>query len=160
MRIAALLLCCLLAAPANATTIACDGKTMASDSQVTWGTGIKVFYGITYGGGKIERIGNYIVGCAGDVSAIKQFKEWFRTQDPKSRPKITDPFQAIVMSTAGVWEFDNSLIPTPVSPPYAIGSGRELALGAMRAGAPARLAVQIAIDHDLYSGGGILELKP
>ena len=39
---------------------------------------------------------------------------------------------------------------------YAIGSGRELAMGAMAFGATAFEAVQMAAKHDLATGGEIM----
>lgn len=42
---------------------------------------------------------------------------------------------------------------------FAIGSGREMALAAMAAGADPQKAVEIAIDLDVYSGGSIDVLR-
>jgi ATP-dependent protease HslVU (ClpYQ) peptidase subunit len=42
-----------------------------------------------------------------------------------------------------------------VKPPFAIGTGRTAALGAMKAGATARQAVEIAAQIDVYTGGKI-----
>lgn len=42
---------------------------------------------------------------------------------------------------------------------WALGSGREFALGALHAGASARDAVKAAIKYDIYSGGRVVVKK-
>ncbi len=44
------------------------------------------------------------------------------------------------------------------APFYAIGSGYELAMGAMAMGASAEEAVRVAIQYDIHSGGEITVL--
>ena len=44
-------------------------------------------------------------------------------------------------------------------PYFAMGSGRDFALGAMAAGASAEEAVRAAIAHDVYSGGEVVTLR-
>jgi hypothetical protein len=45
--------------------------------------------------------------------------------------------------------------PEVFTPPIAFGAGLDLAKGAMLAGASARQAVQLAIEHTTHSGGDI-----
>ena len=61
-----------------------------------------------------------------------------------------------VYTTGDVVMYFDSVYPNKVVADfYAIGSGNELALGAMAAGADARRAVEIAIMLDTSSGGEI-----
>jgi len=54
----------------------------------------------------------------------------------------------------GIWTYDNSVRPFRIAEPFfAIGSGGDIALGAMFTGAPPDLAVKGAIRFDVYTGG-------
>lgn len=102
---------------------------------------------------KIERINGKLVGCGGDVSEIEAFAEWLRNPS-KERPKFDkdDNFGAITLDENGVSVWDVKCYPQPLDAPYyAIGSGNEVAIGAMAAGKTAEEAVRIACDLDVYS---------
>jgi hypothetical protein len=68
------------------------------------------------------------------------------------KDRIGDDFSAIVISPDGQFLWTEELIAMPIIPPYALGSGREAALGAMYAGCDATNAVEIACKLDVYSG--------
>lgn len=144
----------LLAQPCLGSTIATDGKSMAGDSQITHGNTSKTLAP----NGKVEKINGFIVGCVGDCADIKRFKQWFR-QPNSSRPELDD-LSALVLSKQGVWEYDETLIPTRVKVPVAIGTGKVAAMAAMKAGASVKKAVAIAAELDIYTSLPVTELTP
>ena len=101
---------------------------------------------------KVERIGTTLVGCAGETVWCNAFLRW-RAQG--GRPPTWRPhshFEALVLDATGLFIFyscvDQSRITTPF---FAIGSGRQYALGAMAAGQTTEQAVEIACRFDPYS---------
>ncbi len=142
----------VLGSPSScATTIAFDGKALAADSQSSAITGFKVT-----GRKKIVKINECLIGSAGYVSDIKKFQEWFT--DPCQRKPRLESFSAIVVMPGGdAYEYDESCIGNEIKAPFAIGSGAKAALAAMKAGAGARRAVEIASEVDIYTGGEIVE---
>ena len=148
MKFLGLLIALLLATPAYSTTIACDGKSMASDSQATTGTTKQLHFQ------KLYRINGFIVGCAGDVEAIKQFRKWFGDQK-RPKPKFKEHFDALVFNQFGCFKYDETLQKSLVKTPCAIGTGGCFAEMSMRAGDSADKAVEYAEQIDLYSSGDI-----
>ena len=126
------------------TTVAYSKFTMASDSSC--------FIGQTHilSMRKVWRIGGGLVGCAGDVADILKFVRWLKDgADEDEYPEMAS-MEAIVVNPDGAARaYENGHSQgMPIRDPYcAIGSGRDVALGAMYAGAGARTAVQAAIRH-------------
>lgn len=132
--------------PSWGTTIAWDGKVLAGDSQVTQGE-TKSF------SPKIVRINADIIGCAGTCKDIEKFYQWYGN---RSRPKPhLSSMDALVVVKGQCYYYDEDLERISVCAPYAIGSGKEAALGAMKAGASSQKAVEIAREIDLYTGGPV-----
>lgn len=145
------------------TTIIVDrkNKMMISDLQTTSGD-------LTYPTErKIHRLkrGNKecLVGTCCTVDDINVFMKWFlrnwykpvyrREPPPDSK---TDAIIVVLYSDGTVEEYYNSWYPEPVvMPVMAYGSGRELALGAILAGASAEQAMKIACTYDRNTGMGI-----
>lgn len=128
------------------TTIACDRKSMAADSRRTRG-------GFAYTSSpKVRKINGDLVGAAGDVSDIEKFSDWYKTKENKL-PKLRD-MNALVLTKEGVlYEvYENGVFIEVIEPFYAIGSGFELAMAAMEAGASTKKAVEIACKYDKNSG--------
>jgi ATP-dependent protease HslVU (ClpYQ) peptidase subunit len=150
MRIALLLSALLTTiSPAMATTIAYDGLSIAADSQATAGTR-------KHATQKLIRCGNAFVACAGACDQGELFKAWYQSgADPDKYPKKLDDFVGIVVTQLGAFIYWDKPVAVPISAPYAIGSGAKAAEGAMRAGASAHKAVEIASLIDLYTGGQI-----
>jgi len=130
------------------TTIATDGYTIACDglaaSNVVSNTSRK----------KVFVHNEEYYGCAGAADFVSAFVHYLRgdLQD------ITFPegeFQILILNKKGkVFLIDgkNGLRYT-VKTPFAIGSGADLAIGAMAAGASPEKAVKIAKKYNLGTGG-------
>lgn len=133
------------------TTIACDGLGMASDGRVCNSGSIIVaeeqpkIVALASGG---------LVGFSGRSRDMETFRLWL--ENGGDIPKLDD-FSAIVLQPDGIGRFyDGNQHWTPCPFPTAIGTGAELALGAMEAGATPTEAVEIACQHDPFSGGKII----
>ncbi len=111
-----------------------------------------------------ERNGVLIAG-SGSLAQCQRFWDWART-GMKGEPPAHDEEHGY--EGALIWD-DHILLFTPIgiirrptAPFWATGSGWELAMGAMAAGATAREAVEIAAEVDLHTGytaeGGITVL--
>src|ERR1041385_8755305 len=118
-----------IAPPAEATVIVFDGKSLAADSQMTMGQAKYLHMQ------KLVRIGQYVVGCAGDCSDIRKFRGWFADQK-KPKPKL-ECMSELVLSKLGCWKYDEDCDPVQITRPFAIGTGRVAAMAAMKAGATA-----------------------
>lgn len=139
------------------TTIAYRDGILAADSASWDANGI--YFGRTR---KIHKLadGSLLAG-AGSNSMLLRVVNWlnhdcdFPDVDPE---KETDRFQGLLIEPGRrVFYMDQSLEQSEfVDLPFvAIGSGRELALGAMAMGATAREAVMIACQFDAHSRGPV-----
>lgn len=139
------------ATSATATTIAFDGKEMAADSQMTVGSWMM------FTPEKLTRIDGDVIGCAGNCEEIVKFKIWYRDRT-RPFPKMKGSFEAICWTKDGLMRYTTSGVPIKFNPPYALGSGSDIAMGAMKAGVGARRAVEIATETDIYSGGHVFTM--
>lgn len=139
------------------TTIAWDGKKLASDSLSTSGN-MKLSGECI----KTKRIGKYRVAFTGEnAPANHYFEEFIKddlelgnlTYDPVS--PSNDDFSLMIIedeketcmvfnSTSGYWD--------EFQAPISIGSGSKYALGSMYSGCDAEKAVQVACLLDTHSG--------
>jgi hypothetical protein len=134
------------------TTLACNRREMACDSRTSYGDGE-----FTVCDDKIERIGDSLIGCAGNVESIFKFLSWFKNQE-RERPEFSesDSFSAIVLNKRGMYWFCNTTYPSKVCEPFfALGSGSMAAKAAMLCGKTPTEAVGIAIKCDKNSGGPV-----
>jgi len=130
------------------TTIAWDGKNLACDSRSLTNDTIdqcetqKIF----------KKSGVYYC-LAGEYAQALAVMDYLVTK--KNEPVFPKPeYQVLVISdTAQI--FDGELHPSPVEPPYAMGTGAQFAYGAILSGKTAKEAVEVAIKLDPYSGGKI-----
>lgn len=135
------------------TTIATDGKSIAADGM----SSSDIVESLT--DVKIRRIGKEVVGCAGTGDISIAYLDYL--EGKRGMPIIPDSanFYAVHVSKGKV-----SYVSSPnfskqkVKLPYAIGSGGQIALGAMLAGASPGMAVRIAGSRDYRTGGRITEL--
>lgn len=139
------------------TTITVRDRIMAADSQGTTGN-------IRSRVEKMWRIGDQaILGVAGTLADCMVFRQWAidsLLEDCEDAPPKMDEVEAIVLTRKGVYHYSASPIPTKIGDKfYAIGSGAELALGAMQMGADARQAVRVASKWDVHTGGRISTLS-
>ena len=133
------------------TTIAYRDGVLAADSLATC-NGMRDGYGA-----KIWRVGRLLVGGAGSRAECLKFRDWV-VAGMKGRPDIAEtnaivvsPEHVVCWSEKGCW---------PVAEPfYAIGSGYEIAIGAMAVGADAERAVHIAAQYDTRTGGDVITLR-
>lgn len=135
------------------TTIAYSNGILASDSQITaeGGSilgGVKKIYKNEYGA---------LFGAAGDPGRLFELLEWFNQEECETKPLPEDldstdflmiaPYGSIFIHVGGpcALELDSTFA--------AIGSGADIARGALDVGATAEEAVQTAAEYDAYTGG-------
>lgn len=132
---------------------------MCSDSLITQGD-LKL--------GEVRKIfdlGDYVVGIAGTYQHAMAFVGWFSEGRPEKRPDFDGEkpnFDALVydrVRNCTLYYSDGFLGDLIVSDCYAIGSGTDLAIGAMEAGATAQEAVRLTIKRSSNCGGKICKIK-
>lgn len=110
---------------------------------------------------KIHRFENgALVGCSGNLSKVSTFIDWYAAgADPESRRMTGDPgFEALVVTPDGrvrVYLSANEVEDRMEAPYFAIGSGAEVAFGALAHGASAIEAVEAAIKHHVFCVGPV-----
>lgn len=136
------------------TTVAANRTSMAADSQATGGDGSKM------GCVKLHRVRSLIVGFCGGLADGLRFVDALKDPDGLEYIDLDDDFAALILSSCGLWYYENSLHPIKVIDKFiAIGSGAGPAMGAMHMGADPRTAVKIAAKYDSYTGGRIRALE-
>lgn len=101
-----------------------------------------------------------IFGAAGRNSDRQAVVEWLIDGGKGKRPRLGDAFAGLRLMPGGeVLYYDEDLRGTQVDLPAAVGSGGELAVGAMLAGASPKKAVEIAAQRDTTSGGRVREMR-
>ena len=124
------------------TCIAANRKEMAGESQVGFGAAF-------YRARKLHRIGDAIVGVAGDAGHTTKFLAWFRRECPADEVGMTlddeHQFNALVLRPSGLWFYSDCTEPDFVRDQFtAIGAGAEFAIAAMALGKSPREAVALA----------------
>lgn len=137
------------------TTIAWDGKTLAGDKRTSFGG----LHAVTT---KVQRIGNLLVGCAGNTAQIAEMHEWVKNGRvpadlPKPQLSSTECVSMLVIEPDGhVLQYESTAYPIRIeNRQWAIGSGRDFALAAMRLGCDATRAVELASEFDSSTGNGV-----
>lgn len=141
------------------TTIAFANGVLAADTQTTSGE-LRDGFNI-----KIAKRGSVLAAASGTSALCRLFMDWFRSGMKGDAPamKAGDDFSAwgilfyehdriAILNEAG-WETRQS------TPLWTNGSGADLALGAMAAGATPEEAVRIASRYDRNTGGEITVLR-
>lgn len=140
------------------TCIATDGRTLAADSRQTAegmivnDAATKVFH---------AKDGS-AVGVAGNCASAELARAWFEAgEDFGTIPKLEDKdFAALILRPDGAVQWMGvSFAAVPYAVPAAIGSGDELALGAMLAGKSPSEAILIAASRMTNVGGPVVELE-
>jgi len=138
------------------TTIAWDGKILASDKQINDEgrpiVGTKIW--------RIEVKGEiYLLGFCGGYGSALKFVEHFKKKGWMKYPEVKDA-TILVLSKDNGSTLESDATITPMNEcPWAIGSGGDYALGAMKAGATAEEAVAIAMELDINTGIGIDKIE-
>jgi len=114
---------------------------------------------------KIRRLADgTLIGCSSNqVGFGEAVLDWYEAgADPEKAPKAAElkfTFLAVKANGEGFYANDNFLLSGPVKAEcFAIGSGEGIAHGAMRAGAGAKRAVEIACEVDVWSGLPVMTL--
>lgn len=138
------------------TTVAYRNGALAADRQygndgVVEGETTKIFRRESDGA---------LIGCCGTSSICKRFQRWFLDGEQGEAPSLKgdDLHSAggFIIRPDGRIELHDYFGCVPVSGAFfAIGSGKDFALGAMEAGASAAEAVEIAARRDAHTGCGV-----
>jgi ATP-dependent protease HslVU (ClpYQ) peptidase subunit len=143
------------------TVIAWDGKTLAADKRMTYGSSpITVT--------KIHRVPQGIVGIHGGASHGMAIVLWLRQGATRSKfPKVDDADHSagVLLITKSGKAYSLEGHTSPVfkrieDARVACGSGADFARTAMSLGMDARAAVGIACQFDIYCGNGIDYMEP
>ena len=138
------------------TTVATDGLSMAGDGQREHRGTI-----VTSAAEKVRRLSDgRIVGTAGCVATGIKAVKWLEGGgDAPDFPSDVE-FSALILYPTGIVEMmGHECVLMPVALPFAIGSGMDLAIGAMEAGADPAKAVLIASMRDPGTGGVITSIE-
>jgi ATP-dependent protease HslVU (ClpYQ) peptidase subunit len=142
------------------TTVAWDGKTLAADRQ---GTIEDAKFSCT----KIFRVRGHLIGFSGHMDAAIGMKKWFENgAKPADFPEYQkDPdgkiscSMLVITPDLKIYRYDNMPHTAEIeSEIFAMGTGRDYALGAMLMGADAVHAVRVASMFDIGSGMGVDKL--
>lgn len=135
------------------TTIATDGRTMAAESMVSAGGNV-----VAYTAKVFKAADGRIYATCGDSDAGQLFAKWIDGKVEK--PELGEDFSALILALDGkVYWIGKNLEPVEYMVPTGIGSGGDLAIGAMLAGASPEQAVEIACQRDNGSGGPITSIS-
>jgi ATP-dependent protease HslVU (ClpYQ) peptidase subunit len=143
------------------TVIATDGKTLAVDSRAT-------VHGSVFSDAIVKGFNlpdGSVVGVTGSTFDLTRTLSFF--EGTLGEFKIQDSFYLRLDTEDRLWSGDFSSWSDDYTdneielfPPAALGSGGDLALGAMLAGATPHQACEIAKTHDTASGGLVVTLTP
>lgn len=135
------------------TTVAWDGKMLAADRRVSYGTMSDA------NTTKIVKSKKGLCGAAGNTAMCAAFKRWFLAGEKGESPALArdgESATACIVRPDGVRIMYDSYGWYEVDPgPFALGSGWEIAMGALRKGASAQEAVAIAASIDGATGNEI-----
>ncbi len=131
------------------TTIVANTNRMVADTQGTLGN-------MPYYRRKIYRVRGALVAAAGYTAHSMAFLRWYGEGCRRGcEPSVNrdDGFGAFVLDKSGLWEYDDDMVAMPIyEDVWAIGSGRDYALTALRLGKTPEEAVEIACKMDVNSG--------
>lgn len=141
------------------TTIVWDGKTLAADRLVSAG-GVR--------DGEVSKIvkrkkDGALAGGAGPATMVAAFHRWFLKGEKGERPALRSGdtnASCFIIRPDRTIDVHEELGWFPLkAKTYAVGSGYELAYGAIALGAHAVEAIQVAMERDTGSGGAIDALE-
>lgn len=136
------------------TTIAACGHWIAADSLLTNNGSREVL-----NAQKIRVVNGSIYALVGTTCLFEPLIQWHQAEHvPADVPKATDldwGLMVITKDSEGLFYTNRSAYPERYSYPWTKGTGNEYAMGALKAGASAQRAVEIACEIDIHSGGEI-----
>lgn len=137
------------------TTIAYDGTTLATDSQMSSGN-------LRFG--KVNKIIKLKDGrrfaFAGDHALAYAVADWLNGGTKPERADSEEHQGIIVALDGSVVEVSTELRLAPACVPWAGGSGESIALTAMHCGKTAKEAVEVACKLDKHSGLPVNVFRP
>lgn len=142
------------------TTVAWDGKCLAVDARSSSNDVI-----LSERHTKAIKVGKVIAAATGTTARCREFLAWVAAGMPGEPPANPHPqnsewsYWGIVITPDQAWVFQEPGVVPVTAPYYAMGTGRDFALGAMAMGASAYEAVKVAMRHDVFSGGEITVLR-
>lgn len=140
------------------TTVATDGTTIAADGLTTtqWGLMLSEAYP------KVRLEGDRVYAISGAYAAFGHLISWYAAgANPAALPITSETEQwVLLVRDKGAWVVLSKAMPYPhpVTLPFAIGAGADMAIGAMEAGASPLYAVKIVCRRTIVSGGKIESL--
>lgn len=135
------------------TTIAYRDGVLAADTLTT-ANGIRCGHHV-----KIHRFGRLLTGYCGRSSNYEAFRSWVKAgAEGKFTSAEGNVFIVTPDGVAIVWG-DGDYPWRETGAMWALGSGEQLALGAMAAGATAEEAIHAAIAWDTGSGGPVTAIR-
>lgn len=137
------------------TTIAYKAGIMAADTRAYAG-----FNSPLGTKRKIRRLANgTLIGCStNQVGLGEAILDWYENgakpeEGPRPPDEVKFTFLAVLPDGSAFYGYDSYFLSGPITADcFAIGSGEGVAHGAMRAGASAIRAVEIAAEIDVWSG--------
>jgi len=135
------------------TTIAFDGKTLATDSLI--GSGDMRF---GYQSKLFKLNDGRVFAYAGNSAFAYAVMDWLNSNmrdDMKPTLGNDDDFIGIIVGEDGAFEVSKGLIIWPACIPWAGGSGEKIAMTAMFLRRSAVNAVKVAIKLDKHTGGEV-----
>jgi ATP-dependent HslUV protease subunit HslV len=138
------------------TTVAYRDGVMAADSSCWEGSTN------AHSVRKVWKIRKCLIGCSGNMSDIHAFVRWIKDGAIEEEYPRMKQLAAIVATSDGkVCSFESgSFHPIPVVGKYcSVGSGADVALGAMHHGATAVEAIRAARHHNEATKGRIITVK-
>jgi ATP-dependent protease HslVU (ClpYQ) peptidase subunit len=149
------------------TILAYRNGVLASDSRVTFNDMI-----LSDNFPKIAQSNGVIGGASGDADATERFVRWIKKGADKKTIPDKGKYRALMIKLKGDNNINSDIFEQEVKITYiengdpmvldqefvAIGSGAEIAIGAMEMGASAEKAVTIATKR-MSSCGGPLQVK-
>ena len=140
------------------TTVATDGRSMAGDGQTLSANDII----LCRNSPKVLRLDDgSLLGCSGNADVKYKLRGWIEAGCVGPFPELKTAFAAmwLIRPNEGRYFSENTQADfIEMEFPFAIGSGSEVALGAMEAGLSPLEAVTIAAKRDPFTGGKIVAL--
>lgn len=137
------------------TTIATDGRSMAGDGAR--------FMNDIQRSSTVEKVvrlpDGSLLGCSGDSPDCEAFRQWVVGGQVGPRPSAKSLSALHLQPDGTLLYYSVRGLGVTAEAPAAVGSGNELALGAMLAGVSPKRAVEIAAERDPFTAGRILSLR-
>jgi hypothetical protein len=136
------------------TVIVWDGNTIAADKRT-------VYNGVFAVTTKLFKLDNGdVVAGSGSKCVINEMIEWYKSgasasEYPRTLVASSNSILLVVRPDKTVLLYEDTPYPTSIQQiPFAIGCGRDAALGALAMGADAIKAVEVASSIDINCGNG------